>query len=76
MGPEAEFDFLKTRRGFLKAVGLGAGTAIAWPDLQARPADPNAYPDLPQLQAAHEKLGMIPPNETYRTMEWALHFPP
>jgi hypothetical protein len=34
------------------------------------------YPEVSQLRATHEKRGIIPPNKTYRMMEWEFHTPP
>ena len=35
-----------------------------------------SYPDRKALQAAHEQRLIIPPNKTYRMMEWECHTPP
>ncbi len=67
---------LKSRRRFLKAIGLGAGTAVAWPGVRMEAADQNAYPDLAQLRTTYDKAGVISPDKTYCMMEWSLHFPP
>lgn len=65
--------FQKGRRRFLQTVGLGSAAILARSSLQANPDEQAAYPDLAQLRGAHEKLGMIPPDKTYRMMEWESH---
>ncbi len=34
------------------------------------------FPSLAQLREAHGRKGIIPPNKTYRMMEWECHTPP
>lgn len=66
---------METRRNFLKALGVGVGSAAMLPGLHAR-SGPAEYPDLAELRRAHREKGMIPPNKTYRMMEWEFHTPP
>ena len=58
------------RRTFFRA----AAGAVALSG-SAPAADPS-YPDRQALQAAHSRRGIIPPNKTYRMMEWECHTPP
>jgi hypothetical protein len=67
--------FRAGRRAFLKTVSIGAGTTALFPIVPAAPAK-TEYPSLAQLRTAHEKEGIIPPNKTYRMMEWEFHTPP
>jgi hypothetical protein len=57
------------RRGFLRAAGAG----VSLLPLSAETGD---YPDRKLIQEAHDKRGIIPPNRTYRMMEWECHTPP
>jgi hypothetical protein len=67
--------FKKDRRGFIKTVGvgMGMGMAISQPGQGATSAKLSSYPDLAALRAAHQRLGMIEPDKTYRMMEWESH---
>ena len=61
------------RRAFLLAAGAGASAAL----VKTASADAAvAYPDRKALQAAHEQRSIIPPDKTYRMMEWECHTPP
>ncbi len=64
------------RRAFFRSLGAGCAAAAVWPALRVESADETSYPVLADLRAAHEKKGMIPPNKTYRMMEWEFHTPP
>jgi hypothetical protein len=64
-----------TRRTFLKILNISMGSATTLPGLHAE-SHPPEYPDLAQLRSAHRKRGMIPPEKTYRMMEWEFHTPP
>jgi hypothetical protein len=66
------------RRTFLKVAVAGAGLTSELAHAEARHGVPvpNEFPDLAQLRHAHGKAGIIPPDKTYRMMEWSLHFPP
>jgi hypothetical protein len=69
------FPMTPTRRDFLKTAALAPAVAA----MAQKPASPivvDGYPDLAALQAAHENKGIIPPNKTYRMMEWEFHTPP
>jgi hypothetical protein len=67
-------DLNETRRDFLKAVSVGAAATLV-PAVCA-PAQEAGYPDVRQLHDAHGQRGIIPPNKTYRMMEWECHTPP
>jgi hypothetical protein len=67
------------RREFLQTVaaGAGAGAPVLLPGLPGDQVNSSSgYPDLAQLRAAHERKGIIPPNRTYRSIEWEFHTPP
>ena len=66
----------ESRRGFFRSVGAGVASSILLPALPLSSAEATPYPSLAELQAAHHKKGMIPPNKTYRMMEWESHTPP
>ncbi|HZP00249.1 MAG TPA: alpha-amylase family protein [Terriglobia bacterium] len=63
------------RRAFFQAAGAAALAGFL-PDSPFVAEMQNDYPQLERLRAEHEKRGIIPPEKTYRTMEWSLHFPP
>jgi hypothetical protein len=65
-----------SRRGFLQAVGAAAAATGSLPGVRLVAAEPDDYPQLERLRAEHEKRGIIPPEKTYRMMEWSLHLPP
>ncbi len=69
-------DFLSDRRLFLKTLGAAATLPALAPNSAPAAGGPDDYPQLDRLRAAHEKKGVIPPDKTYRMMEWSLHFPP
>ena len=66
----------ESRRGFFRSVGAGVASSVLLPDLLLSSTEAAPYPSLAQLQAEHHKKGMIPPNKTYRMMEWESHTPP
>jgi hypothetical protein len=67
----------ETRRAFLRAMGMGTGAALVMPAVPSVGAAPAAaFPDLAALRTARAKRGIIPPNKTYRMMEWEFHTPP
>src|SRR4051812_10788264 len=59
------------RRAFLSS----AGALVAAPAATGFATASN-YPNLQSLHAAHAAQGIIPPNKTYRMMEWESHTPP
>ena len=63
------------RRTFLKVAGASAGGSALLARAASLGADSH-FPDLAQLRLAHQKAGIVPPDKTYRMMEWSLHFPP
>ena len=63
------------RREFLKTVAAAPLLGSVAP-LAGNGSTPAQFPDLAQLRGAHEKQGIIPPNKTYRMMEWEFHKPP
>lgn len=63
-----------TRRRFLTRLGVGAGGALVPPRI-AQLLNQADYPTA-NLRAARQKLGIVPPNKTYRMMEWEFHTPP
>ena len=65
-----------SRRGFFQTVGAGVASSVLLPAFPPSSAEAAPYPVLAELQAAHRKKGMIPPNKTYRMMEWESHTPP
>jgi len=67
--------FKLARRAFLETVSFGVGATALIPFMPVA-AGEAGYPGLAQLRAAHEKEGIIPPNKTYRMMEWEFHTPP
>ncbi len=67
--------FVNNRRDFLRTIAAGAVATHASPQMAA-PAGSQDFPSLAYLRAEHDRRGTIPPNKTYRTMEWSLHFPP
>ena len=72
---EKPMRFAPTRRTFLKAVASGAGAVVTLPSVSSL-GTKIGYPDLALLRAQHEKKGIIPPDKTYRMMEWEFHTPP
>src|SRR5689334_21268958 len=60
------------RRAFLQAGGVVAMR----PPAALLAATAGEYPDVAALRAAHKAKGIIPPNRTYRMMEWECHTPP
>ncbi len=79
MSDKTQRTWRPARRDFLKAaVAAGAGlpSALANAGVPSGATASNDFPDLAQLRRTHEQAGMIPPNKTYRMMEWSLHFPP
>ena len=65
----------QTRRGFLRTVGTGASAAWLLSSATASTGEPD-FPRLEDLRAEHTTRGMVPPNKTYRMMEWEFHTPP
>ena len=59
-----------TRRFFFKSAAAGMSAA------QLSAAQSQDFPSLAKLREAHEKKTPIPPNKTYRMMEWECHTPP
>jgi len=51
-----------------------AAVGLAW-ILNAAAASDD-YPNLAALRAARKQQGIIPPNKTYRMMEWEFDTPP
>lgn len=68
-------NFMKSRRQFIQAAGTGASAAWLLRHASAYAGEPD-FPQLEELRAEHEKRGMVPPNKTYRMMEWEFHTPP
>ena len=66
----------ESRRAFLQTLGAAAVVAGSLPGASPFPEQPDDYPRLELLRATHERQGIIPPEKTYRMMEWSLHFPP
>ncbi len=66
--------FSLDRRTFLKVASVSGSAAL----LTGKPAVASSldYPKLEELRAAHHRKGIIPPNKTYRMMEWEFHTPP
>jgi hypothetical protein len=68
------------RRTFLKLAGAGTGATLTLPNsllsLKLDTPRGSSYPDLAVLRAEHERAGIIPPQKTYRMMEWEFHTPP
>ena len=62
------------RRAFIKAASVG-GTVALLPARVGISASVD-YPNLNELRISHQKKGIIPPNKTYRMMEWEFHTPP
>ncbi|MBI3666960.1 MAG: hypothetical protein HY236_12205 [Acidobacteria bacterium] len=60
------------RRSFLQIVGASMGAGLGIPSFAAA----SDYPDLAVLRAARATKGIIPPDKTYRMMEWEFHTPP
>jgi len=63
------------RREFLKTVAAAPLLGSVSP-LAGKAAVQPEFPDLARLRAVHDKQGIIPPNKTYRMMEWEFHKPP
>ena len=69
--------FVRSRRLFLQGLGLAAATGGILPGrVPMVEEDRDAYPRLEDLIEEHRRKGIIPPEQTYRMMEWSLHFPP
>jgi len=66
----------ESRRAFFQTLGAAAVVAGSLPGASSFPGQPDDYPRLELLRTAHESQGIIPPEKTYRMMEWSLHFPP
>ena len=62
-----------TRRTFIRTT-TALGAAAALPSEAAASAE--EFPSLKKLREAHRQKGIIPPNKTYRMMEWECHTPP
>ena len=62
----------QTRRTFFRTAAAGMGAALP---SSAVPAA-EEFPSLAKLREAHGRKGIIPPNKTYRMMEWECHTPP
>jgi hypothetical protein len=69
------FRFASSRRTFLKLAGAGAGTTALFAGVPAKTAQPD-YPEWARARAQHESAGIVPPERTYRMMEWEFHTPP
>jgi hypothetical protein len=67
---------MNSRRQFFRNLGAGASTALLLPSFPGSSAETGSYPSLIECRAAHQKKGIIPPNKTYRMMEWEFHTPP
>ncbi len=76
MNHRSEGNFSESRRGFFRTAGAGAASSVLLGALAKASDQAAPYPALEELQAAHRKRGMIPPNKTYRMMEWESHTPP
>ena len=61
-----------SRRTFLKTTAAGMSAAL--PTAAATQA--HDFPSLAKFRDAHRAKGIIPPNKTYRMMEWECHTPP
>ncbi len=66
----------QTRRVFIRNLSAGTGALMLVPAIPAASAETAGYPVLAERRAAHAKKGIIPPNKTYRMMEWEFHTPP
>ena len=60
------------RRTFFKTAAVAVSATLP---SSAAPA-PQDFPSLARLGEAHRRKGVIPPNKTYRMMEWECHTPP
>ena len=70
-------NFMAGRRAFLRTIGAGTGAALILPGITSPAALHQAdYPDIAERRAEHARKGIIPPNKTYRSMEWECHTPP
>jgi hypothetical protein len=66
-----------SRRRFLQGMGLTTAAAGILPGgVLGAEESRGVYPRLEDLIGAHRSKGIIPPEQTYRMMEWSLHFPP
>ncbi len=69
--------FVRSRRRFLQGLGLAATAGGILPGHTPMAEEDRAgYPRLEDLIEEHRRKGIIPPGQTYRMMEWSLHFPP
>ncbi len=64
-----------TRRSFLRSVSAGSSAAWVLAHASAHASEPD-FPVLDKLRAEHNQSGIIPPDRTYRMMEWEFHTPP
>jgi hypothetical protein len=76
MDQVTHFSFAESRRDFFRTLGTVAIIAGSLPGASVFPDQAADYPQLDLLRAEHAKKGIIPPEKTYRMMEWSLHFPP
>ena len=60
------------RRSFIKLAGAGA---LAFSTGRIGAQEKAGFPDIEQLQRDHAQAGIIPPERTYRAMEWEFHTP-
>ena len=76
MEQETRSGLSESRRAFFRTLGTVAALAGSLPGCSLFRKQAGEYPRLELLRAEHEKKGIIPPEKTYRMMEWSLHFPP
>ena len=62
----------QNRRTFFKTAAVTMSAALPVKGVNST----QEFPSLSQLREAHQKKGIIPPNKTYRMMEWECHTPP
>src|SRR3990172_5236015 len=68
---------LGSRRDFIRTLSEVGGATLILPNFsRTEDAGSTDFPDLATLRTAHANKGVVPPDQTYRMMEWALHFPP
>jgi len=69
--------FQRNRRDFIRTLGKVGGATLILPKIaRSAVSGSTEFPDLAALRSIHTNKGVISPDQTYRMMEWALHFPP
>ena len=69
--------FQRNRRDFIRTLGKVGGATLILPNIaRSAVSGSTEFPDLAALRSIHSNKGVISPDQTYRMMEWALHFPP